>query len=595
MSKERRPWIKRVDSNIKSPTGTEWSLELGQHTLLVGSNTSHKSAVIQAVELALTAAADDIVGRSAVKDSALLMSLAPHGAAELESTATLTDGTEAYFKLAGTKRPTHDTEVKMKDALPLRQVRKAMQGSTDTARKAFVRWAAQGATREDILGRMATTQHGVYGDLAEHIGKGKSEIDTLIAVLEYVEKRKRDCAKEQKGAQIVVDSIREGINANRPDEGDIFHWESEVHRLRADIEACLTTDIGLPDAYKHAPNTMASLAWAMEHNLSSCPACSSAVGAAHISTCWEYYSNILATVDCTPPDVSHLDTQRKHAEAKLSALREAETKWDQVAVAIEKVEEMKSVAVGHESLLTALKVCLGDVLAYAVPSFCDKVQCFLPSNWLFDVNLLQDGREVFRMGLVDEHDQKKLRCALSGAEWATVTTAIAMAMDLGVGELTNKSRLVAPRVLIPEDRAWDGRTLSSVMRGFSRYDGQVVMASTIRPKGRSPKGWTIIDMDDWLDTFTDPKPRKEVPESKEPELPIELGDLPERNLIESTRAQRILRGLGYVNRQISCMTATTAAKIISGGHMASCAHILPSGEFELVESHNLIIMPRAAE
>ena len=70
MSKERRPWIKRVDSNIKSPTGTEWSLELGQHTLLVGSNTSHKSAVIQAVELALTAAADDIVNRNEVQGDA---------------------------------------------------------------------------------------------------------------------------------------------------------------------------------------------------------------------------------------------------------------------------------------------------------------------------------------------------------------------------------------------------------------------------------------------------------------------------------------------------------------------------------------------
>ena len=133
MSKMKRPWITRVNSNIKSPTGAEWALELGQHTLLVGSNTSHKSAVIQAVELALTAAADDIVGRSAVKDSALLMSLAPHGATELESTATLTDDTEAYFKLAGTKRPTHDTEVKMTYALPLRPVRKALQGSTDTA------------------------------------------------------------------------------------------------------------------------------------------------------------------------------------------------------------------------------------------------------------------------------------------------------------------------------------------------------------------------------------------------------------------------------------------------------------------------------
>ena len=595
MSKVTRPWIKRVNSNIKSPTGDEWSLELGQHTLLVGSNTSHKSAVIQAVELALTAAADDIVCRSSVKDSALLMSLAPYGVSELESTATLTDGTEAYFKLEGTKRPEHDTEVKMGEALPLRQVRKALQGSTDTARKAFVRWAAQAATREDILGRMDARYHATYSDLAEHIGKGKSEIDTLIAVLEYVEKRKRDSAKEQKGAQAVVDSIREGINSNRPDDGDIFHWESEVHRLRSDIDSCLDST-ELPDIYRHIPNTMASLAWAMQHNLNSCPACSSEVGAAHLSACWKYYSTTLATVETSPVDVTHLETQRKHAEAQLSVLREAQAQWDQVSTAMEKIEQMKQSATESVALVAVLKETLGEVLAYVVPMFCDKVQCFLPSDWLFDVRLKQDGKDVFRMGLVTEHDHTKLRCALSGAEWAAVTTAIAMATDLGAGEMTNKSRLVAPRVLIPEDRAWDGRTLSSVMRAFSRYDGQVIIASTIRPKGRSPKGWKIIDMDDWLKNFTDPTPGKKEPTLGDaPEATSSVTELPERNLIESTRAQRILRGLGYADRQINSMLAETAAQIISGGHLASCVHILEDGTFKVVEAHNLIIMPRAAE
>ena len=43
------PFVKRVTSNLKSPTGEEWSVDLGQKTLILGSNTSRKSAVLQAV------------------------------------------------------------------------------------------------------------------------------------------------------------------------------------------------------------------------------------------------------------------------------------------------------------------------------------------------------------------------------------------------------------------------------------------------------------------------------------------------------------------------------------------------------------------
>jgi predicted ATPase len=49
------PYVRMVESNVKSPTGDHWKLELGPRTLLVGSNTSHKTAVIQSIELALKA------------------------------------------------------------------------------------------------------------------------------------------------------------------------------------------------------------------------------------------------------------------------------------------------------------------------------------------------------------------------------------------------------------------------------------------------------------------------------------------------------------------------------------------------------------
>ena len=75
--KTNLPFVISVTSNLKSPTGDEWTMELGQKTLIIGSNTSHKSAVLQAVELAVSGAADDITGRLDVRDPGLLLTLAP--------------------------------------------------------------------------------------------------------------------------------------------------------------------------------------------------------------------------------------------------------------------------------------------------------------------------------------------------------------------------------------------------------------------------------------------------------------------------------------------------------------------------------------
>ena len=107
-----RPYVKTIYSNLKSPLpdGEAWNIELSPRTLFVGSNTSHKSGVIQSVELALAGSADDIFGRNAVSDAALLLTLAPQD--ELGVTATLSNKQNASFNIVreGTKvrRPTHD-------------------------------------------------------------------------------------------------------------------------------------------------------------------------------------------------------------------------------------------------------------------------------------------------------------------------------------------------------------------------------------------------------------------------------------------------------------------------------------------------------
>ena len=58
-----------VTSTLKSPDGQSWSFDLGAKNLILGANGSGKSAVPQAVALAISGAVDDLSGRAVTSDT----------------------------------------------------------------------------------------------------------------------------------------------------------------------------------------------------------------------------------------------------------------------------------------------------------------------------------------------------------------------------------------------------------------------------------------------------------------------------------------------------------------------------------------------
>ena len=90
----------------------------------------------------------------------------------------------------------------------------------------------------------------------------------------------------------------------------------------------------------------------------------------------------------------------------------------------------------------------------------------------------------------------------------------------------------APRVIIPEDRAWDPNTLRSVMDSFADFPGQVIIATTTKHSRKKPRGWTVINADDLFSSA-------EVTELevKEEEPSTESG--------VSVRSAQILEGMGF--------------------------------------------------
>ena len=638
-----RPYINQIQSNLKSPCadGADWSLEIAPKTLLVGSNTSHKSSVIQSLELALAGSADDVIGRNAGTDASLLLTLAPGD--KLGVTAHLTDDTVATYLAqqvdGAVKRPTHAGPGS--GALVHRQVREVLGGSATTQRKAFLRWASLDVQLDDILAHLRVEVHATYTDLAQHLGRDKDAVATLLAVIDYAGKRSRELAKEARGAEVVIneiganlqskptqetydkvraavdtlqDLLERAIQVHNPAgvtrreldksvaeaEHAVSLWTAEVTRRSTQLESISGS---LPVKPSHVEGAIASLDWAITHNVDNCPTCNSVVGNQHIQTCrfvhantldawaqqnasiidgitdgeqalkeaqntlgvWEKELARLDSLAVVPEEASNIPTVKEcrdrlnAARQALSSTEVAAGKWNQLIAARKRGEALITEQSNYKDLVKMCNEAVGKILQEQVSCFCADVRSYLPDGWEFQITLKAEKHEVFRMGLMREG---RLHCALSGAEWVAVTTAIAMAVCQGVHR--NE-----PVLLVPEDRAWDSVTLAAVMQGYADFDGQVVIASTVKPSGRTPKGWQIVDMDATSAAWRDPS--KVVPDEASPQLVEEVPSpkavapkkTPTRRRRKVTKATaEILASLGYTVQDIRFMTKQTAADIL---------------------------------
>lgn len=170
------------------------------------------------------------------------------------------------------------------------------------------------------------------------------------------------------------------------------------------------------------------------------------------------------------------------AEARLSNMASAEAAWESA----KKARDASANAESEEARLGQLaKACTGvvrELLDYGVQSFAEKVQAFLPRTDRFGLRLRDGGRDVCQFGL---YHGDALHTALSGAEWARVTAALA-----AVCGPTADDQLA---VIRPEERAFDPGTLSEVLSALVRAPQQILFETPIRP-AVVPQGWTLIEL-----------------------------------------------------------------------------------------------------
>jgi hypothetical protein len=204
----------------------------------------------------------------------------------------------------------------------------------------------------------------------------------------------------------------------------------------------------------------------------------------HATQLVEAYTNLALSFEGQAPvvvvDNAQAAENLRQAQNLLSRARATQASWKRVRDERELLKEHKATHRNMSALKSDCRSALDELSKKALKSIEEVVQSYLPESDRF---FLESTNKTVSMGFVRGEVK---HTALSGAEWARLTMAVAAAQL----RLTNHE---GPAVLTPTERAWDPESLTAAMRALADAPGQILLLSPIKPKGRLPKGWTALE------------------------------------------------------------------------------------------------------
>lgn len=365
--------IDSVASNLKSPDGRPWRFDLGEKTLIVGRNGRGKSAVVQAIALAVSGAAEEVAGRAVVSDPALLMTLAHGGGRDgspLFARANLSNGEHCQWETTRdgrrVKTPTHirpawvipHTSAVHSPHFPLREVREVLTGSAKKARERFLAWVCSDLEDEVVekaLGAHIETFKQLGGD------EGAAVVDRLMASIDYADKLAKQLRANGRAQAELRDQLSSEVGA-RPSDAkvlaarDAVREARELHetalrgagasetkerrrvlnellgRKRAE-EQQLRRTLSKAKAEAEQPidelndvktkgqlGSLDALAWALQEEVGICPTCSSSVGRPHLQACSDFFEGEVEGAQTEKERRQDLTERVRQASLKLNVL-----------------------------------------------------------------------------------------------------------------------------------------------------------------------------------------------------------------------------------------------------------------------------------
>lgn len=492
-TREDKMHIKKITGTIKGGVDAD----LTEKTLIVGGNGAGKSAIVNAVELALVGGASDIEGRAWVQDVKRLKRLGDSVHVE----ATLDDDTTCSYRVVRSKA-NHQNGVG--GSLPYREVRDALTGSPAKAYKFLLGHCAKNLTFNDIVSNLPPDLHELYRSIAV----GETNVLGLLEAQDRSAKKARDAAKEAKGAKEASHLAGQGLGP-LPLESDIAAAQKAVeHFSEAQLRETLTQQIRrLTESIQNKPQgptvdqhakVKRYLLILGEHLSMNHQVCSVCAHPFDRVKGQQTYDQLAAWLQANPEDWDpnehqNLVNERTRLEerlnalsavdvppdapARLHALLTAKAGHDQYERLRETVRDMEKRAEHWKDLSGRLDELVKKFVDQGMLEWSIRVQSYLPEDDIFGFNITKSDCQV---GFIRDG---WFVTALSGAEWAKLLTAIACACaEDGVP------------VVIPEERMWDRETLAKTMRALKDAPCQIILTSTEKPKGKLPAGWSLVEV-----------------------------------------------------------------------------------------------------
>lgn len=562
---EKHLYVAHVRGTVKGGVDTA----LAPKTLIVGQNGAGKSRVVNALELALSGYASDVVGRPQMRSGSDLIALAPDGE-PLHAQVTLSDERSASFRVerkpgGKTGRPEHAPIDGLNVVYPAPDVVAALRGNVQTARSFVLRHAGLNLTLAGLLEQVPPKYREDF-DAVHQLHDERDPIACLLLARDGAARVAKAARAEAKAAATIVDSsggasvpdadaldaaqvaVREAAAAYEearklPEAVDLHALYGQAQAALAALQQAEAAVAGLSEAAgqdvagsedaakaRHALHTLLSLT--ADHTPGTAQIPCVLCGQTATVDPADYRARAAALVQAGEREQAVMEARRRlpaaqqaqqraqqHAErvvaayreahaaqsgtegsqdrnaaiqAAYAALTEAETtlrtmqqaqgRADEVRRAKERAAEAEERAERMGDLATICGDLVDDLVKDGREGFIARVQQYLPDTDTFDLVLRDNKRDVCMFGLVRDGT---LHTALSGAEWARLTLA------LGAACIPTEGDVLA--VLTPEERAYDGVTLAAVMRALSDAPGQVILTSPIKPRGRTPAGWAVIE------------------------------------------------------------------------------------------------------
>jgi energy-coupling factor transporter ATP-binding protein EcfA2 len=563
----RHLYVAHVRGTVKGGVDTA----LGPKTLIVGPNGSGKSRVVNALELALSGHASDVVGRPQMKSGPDLIALAPEDE-PLHAVATLSDDRSASFcveRKAGGKtgRPEHAAIDGLHVVYPAPAVVAALRGNVQTARSFVLQHAGLDVTSAGLIAKIPEALRDDYIALSDAEDESVDPISGLIQARDGATKAAKKARADAKAAGALVDAaedvaipdadaldaaqvaVRDAAAAyeaarNLPEAVDLHALYAEAQAALGDLQRAEQAVAQLSQAAGEEIGGSEEAAKA-RHALQTLLTLTASHGSPHAATvpcvlCGQtttvdpadYRARAAALVQAGEREQTVMEARRRlpdvqqaaqraqqhaerlvaayreahaaqtgseasqdrngaiqaayaaltQAEATLRTMQQAQARAEEIDRVVQQQENLRVAASRMDDLATVCGDLADDLVKDARIGFVSRVQGFLPDGDTFDLVLRQNKRDVCMFGLIRDG---VLHTALSGAEWSRLTLA------LGAACIPTDADVLA--VLTPEERAYDGVTLASVMRALSQAPGQVILTSPIKPRGRTPAGWTVLD------------------------------------------------------------------------------------------------------